>query len=172
MQDTSASVVSTVASRYHHCFLPHGSTNGAATCWEWPLLCEQWEMRSASSSRGMSVPISVTVDCTCPCPRHGKCLKRPAAQGRPQCYGWAGQVSKRRAQNCCFVFVFYDERFWLTEVTSLEQESDSALIMKCGKAQFRRREWCNHWFGKVPYQNWIYVVFQVWIHSTGGKRNV
>lgn len=60
---------------------------------------------------------------------------------------------------------FYDERFWLTEVTSLEQESVSALIVKSGKAQFRWREWCNHWIGMAPYQNWICIVFQIWLNS-------
>lgn len=146
-------------------FTSRGSSNGTATCWEWPLLHEQWEMCSASSSGGMSVPISVTVDCTCPWPRHGKCLKWRTAQGRPQCYGWAGKVSKRRVQfhntasHCWFLSLFYDERFWLTEATSLERKSVSTLIMKCGKAQFRWRQWCNHWFGKVPNQNWIYIVF-------------
>lgn len=141
-------------------FTSRGSSNGTATCWEWPLLHEQWEMCSASSSGGMSVRISVTVDCTCPWPHHGKCLKQRAAWGRPQCFRFLNMVSHR-----WFLFLFYDEQFWLTKVTSLERESVSALIMKCGKAQFRWREWCNHWFGKVPYQNWIYMVFQAWLNS-------
>lgn len=138
-------------------FLPHGSTNGPAACWEWPLLPEQWEMRSASSSRATSVHISVTAGCTCPCPRHGKCLK--------QLKEHRSVTDEHRLTKLLSHRWFYDERFWLTEVTSLEQESVSALIMKSGKAQFRGREWRNHWTGTAPYQNWIRIVFQVWLNS-------